>query len=47
MNRLMEQAKAIKDDMIVYRRTIHNNPEVGSELLKTKTYVMDRLKEFG
>ena len=47
MNRLMEQAKAIKDDMIVYRRTIHNNPEVGSKLLKAKTYVMDRLKEFG
>ncbi|AYE33644.1 M20 metallopeptidase family protein [Clostridium septicum] len=47
MNKFMEQAKLIKDDMIVYRRTIHSNPEVGSELLKTKTYVMDKLREFG
>lgn len=47
MNKFMEQAKLIKDDMIVYRRTIHSNPEVGSELSKTKTYVMDKLREFG
>ena len=47
MNKFMEQAKLIKDELISYRRTMHSNPEVGSELPKTKAYVMDKLKEFG
>ena len=47
VNALLEQAKLIKHEMIVHRRTIHSNPEVGSELPKTKTYVINQLKEFG
>ncbi|NEZ49329.1 amidohydrolase [Clostridium botulinum] len=47
MNKIMNQAKSIKNDLIDYRRTIHSNPEVGCELPKTKAYVMDKLKEFG
>lgn len=47
MNKYMEQAREIKDDIIEYRRTIHKNPEVGSELTKTTKYVMDKLREFG
>lgn len=47
MNNFMEQASLIKDEMIMYRRTIHSNPEVGAKLPKTKEYVMDKLKEFG
>ena len=47
MNKFMEQAIAIKDDVGEYRRTIHSNPEVGAELPKTKAYVMDKLREFG
>ena len=47
MNNFMEQAIAIKDDIVEYRRTIHSNPEVGAELPKTKAYVMDKLREFG
>ena len=47
MNKFMEQAIAIKDDIVEYRRTIHSNPEVGAELPKTKAYVMDKLGEFG
>src|SRR3712207_2039256 len=47
MNKLMEQARLIKNDIINYRRTIHSNPEVGSKLTKTKTFVMDKLREFG
>ena len=47
MNKLLEQAIAMKDEIISYRRTIHNNPEVGTELPKTKAYVMDKLREFG
>ena len=47
MNKFIEQAKLIKDDIISYRRTIHENPEVGAELPKTKAYVMEKLREFG
>ena len=47
MNEFMEQAIAIKDDIVEYRRVIHSNPEVGAELPKTKAYVMDKLREFG
>ncbi|ABK61025.1 M20 metallopeptidase family protein [Clostridium novyi] len=47
MNKIMNQAKSIKNDLIDYRRTIHSNPEVGCELPKTKAYVMDKLREFG
>ena len=47
MNKIMEQAIAIKDDIVSYRRTIHANPEVGTELPMTKKFVMDKLKEFG
>ena len=28
MNKIMEQAIAIKDDIVSYRRTIHANPEI-------------------
>lgn len=47
MNDIMNQAKAIKEDLITYRRTIHSNPEVGESLPKTTQYVMDKLREFG
>lgn len=47
MDDIMEQAKAIKKELIDIRRTIHSNPEVGAVLPKTKTYVINKLKEFG
>ena len=47
MKEIMNQAKSIKNDIVEYRRTIHENPEVGDTLPKTKAYVMDKLKEFG
>ena len=47
MNKFMEEAKLIKEDMINYRRTLHSNPEVGPKLHKTKAYVMDKLRELG
>ena len=47
MNKFMEQAIAIKDDIVSYRRIIHANPEVGTELPMTKKFVMDKLREFG
>ncbi|MTM93121.1 amidohydrolase, partial [Turicibacter sanguinis] len=41
------QAQLIKDELIEYRRFIHENPEVGAELPKTKAFVMNKLMEFG
>lgn len=47
MNEMMEQAKAIQEELITIRRELHSNPEVGEALPQTKAYVMDKLKEFG
>ena len=47
MNKFIDQANLIKNDIIEFRRTIHRNPEVGDKLPKTKAYVIDKLKEFG
>ncbi|WP_294342119.1 M20 family metallopeptidase [uncultured Clostridium sp.] len=47
MNKFMEQATSIKDDIINYRRTLHSNPEVGDTLPKTKAYVMEELRKLG
>ena len=47
MNKIMEQAIAIKDDIVAYRRHIHANPEVGTHLPMTTKYVMDALTEMG
>ncbi len=47
MNKFMEQAQALKEEIIDYRRTIHANPEVGSDLPITTKYVMDKLTEMG
>lgn len=47
MNKILESAEAIKDEIIEIRRTIHANPEVGDNLTETTEYVMNKLKEFG
>lgn len=47
MNRYMKQAQLIKEELIEYRRFIHQNPEVGAELPNTKAFVINKLKEFG
>ena len=47
MDNLINEAKKLKDELIEYRRTIHKNPEVGKNLPKTKSYIMEKLKEFG
>lgn len=47
MENFIKQAESIKDDIVSYRRTIHNNPEVGDKLPKTKAYVIDKLREMG
>ncbi|WP_426349039.1 M20 metallopeptidase family protein [Alloiococcus sp. CFN-8] len=47
MNKILESAKAMKEELIKIRREIHRNPEVGDNLPNTTKYVMDKLKEFG
>ena len=46
MNKIMSQAREIEQDLITIRRTIHSNPEVGGVLQKTKSYVIEKIKEF-
>ncbi len=47
MNKFMEQAQSIKEQIIAVRREIHRNPEVGAELPKTKAFVIGKLREMG
>lgn len=47
MNKFIEQAKLIKDEIVGYRRRLHENPEVGTQLPKTKAFVMEQLRAFG
>lgn len=47
MDRIMEIAGQLKEELIHIRRTIHQNPEVGPSLPKTKEFVIKKLKEYG
>ncbi|MGN0711021.1 MAG: M20 family metallopeptidase [Anaerovoracaceae bacterium] len=42
-----EAASQLKDEIVEIRRTLHQQPEVGKSLPKTKSFVMDKLKEYG
>lgn len=42
-----DQARAIKDLLVKWRRTIHMNPELGFEEFKTSELVAENLKSFG
>lgn len=46
MNYLAE-AKELMDDLVKWRRHLHENPEVGFELPKTSQFVKGKLEEFG
>ena len=47
MKKILENAQLIKDEIVTFRRTIHQNPEFGQNLPKTTAYVMDKLRGFG
>lgn len=47
MNKLLQEAELIKDIIIKHRRYLHQNPEVGFHLKKTKDYVKQELKKMG
>lgn len=44
---IKNQAKAISEDIIKWRRELHQIPEIGLNLPKTSAYVMDRLNDLG
>ena len=44
---ILESARALENEIIDMRRTIHQNPETGKNLPRTKAFVMKKLKEFG
>lgn len=43
----LNEANAILDEIIEYRRTLHKNPEIGFDLPKTVAFVVEKLKSFG
>ncbi len=47
MDRFLEKATAIREEIVQDRRAIHRHPEVGFDLSKTAGYVMARLNEMG
>lgn len=44
---LYERAKELQKETIFNRRYIHENAEVGLDLPKTKSYIMEKLSEYG
>lgn len=47
MNNILEEAKKLQEDLVSYRRWLHQNPETGEHLPQTKKFVMDKLTEMG
>ncbi len=43
----LAKAAAMQEDLIHWRRILHQNPEIGFELPKTLAFVEDKLREFG
>jgi amidohydrolase len=44
---IKNEAMAIQEEIVKWRRDLHQIPEIGHELPKTAAYVSDRLKEMG
>ena len=47
MHTIYQEAMAIKDQVIGWRRAIHQNPEVGMDLPNTVALVYDALQDMG
>ncbi len=47
MSSYLEEAKKIQEELVTWRRHIHENPEIGHNLPDTTKYVLDKLKSFG
>lgn len=44
---ILQEAAAIQEELVAYRRQLHENPEVGMDLPNTAAFVEGKLKEFG
>lgn len=44
---ILTEAKALQDELVTWRRTLHQHPEVGFELNETKAFVKEKLTEIG
>ncbi len=47
LNKILEEAKAVQEEMVKHRRTLHAWPEVGMSLPKTSQYVKTELEKMG
>lgn len=47
MKNLIEEAKKINEELVENRRYLHRHPELSLTLPVTKSYVMEKLKEYG
>lgn len=47
MINIVEEAKKLQEDIVCWRRYLHQIPEVGLDLPETAAYVAERLKEMG
>lgn len=47
MNKFLKEAIEIQDEIILNRRKIHKNPELGFDLENTISFVIENLKEYG
>ena len=47
MNRFLEEAMDIKDEIIANRRHIHRRPELGFDLPETIEFVATQLESYG
>lgn len=47
MSELLEQAKQMQNDLVTWRRQLHQNPETGMDLPQTSAFVKSKLEEMG
>lgn len=47
MKELLSRAKELQEQMTAWRRQLHSEPEIESELPRTREFVTGKLKEFG
>ncbi|MEW9673255.1 hypothetical protein [Ammoniphilus sp. 3BR4] len=47
INEILLKANDIKDELVEYRRYLHQNPEIGFDLPNTVAYVEKTLKNMG
>lgn len=47
MDRIIEEAKALQEELVTHRRWLHEHAEVGFDLVQTKAYVREQLTKMG